>query len=57
MRRCRVLVVVASVAAVWGAGALAGCGAAGSWGRPIGVPGLETLNKGGDASVSSGPTA
>jgi hypothetical protein len=52
-----VLVVVASVAAVRGAGALAGCGAAGSWGRAIGVPGLETLNKGGDASVSSGPTA
>ena len=57
MRRCRVLVVVASVAAVWGAGALAGCGAgvraAGSWGRVIEVPGLRALNKGGDAAVIS----
>ena len=31
MRRCRVLVVVASVAAVWGAGPLAVPGAAGAW--------------------------
>ena len=68
MRRRRVLEVVASVAAVLGAGALAVPGAvgawavpaargavpsAGSWRRAIEVPGLAALNKGGDAKVTS----
>ena len=67
MRRCRVLVVAVSVAAVWGAGALAAAGAAtagavraaravpavGSWGKAIEVPGLGALNKGGTAVVVS----
>jgi hypothetical protein len=67
MRRRRVLVVVASAAAVWGAGPLAVPGAAGawavpaargavpsagSWRRAIEVPGLGALNKG-DAEVTS----
>ena len=67
MRRCRVLVVAASSAAVWGAGVLAAAGAAyggavtaaraavpavGSWGRAIQVPGLVALSKGGQGRVA-----
>ena len=67
MRRCRVLVVAVSVAAVWGAGPLAAAGAAtagavraawavpaaGSWGKAVEVPGLGALNTGGNAVVVS----
>jgi hypothetical protein len=68
MRRCRVLGVAVSVAAVWGAAALAAAGAAdagavpaaraavpaaGSWGKAIAVPGLRALNKRGAAEVVS----
>ncbi len=70
MRRCRVLTVVAVVAAAWGAGPVAGAAvtadgavltartagpAAGSWGKPIPVPGLAALGNGGEvSSVSCG---
>jgi hypothetical protein len=68
MRRCRVLVVAVSVAAVWGTGALAAAGAAdagavpavpaavpaaGSLGKAIAVPGLRALNTRGAARVVS----
>ncbi len=62
MRRCRVLVVAASVAAVWGTGALAAAdaaavrpvpAAAGSVGRAIAVPGLRALDTRGGAEVES----
>ena len=68
MRRWRVLVVAASVAAVWGAGTLAAAvapgtaavaaagaavPAAGSWGRAMEMPGLAALSTGSDAAVNS----
>jgi hypothetical protein len=58
MRRGRIVVVLASAVAVWGA-LLAGAANAGaasaasSWGRAIEVPGLATLNARGRAEVSS----
>ncbi len=55
MRRCRVLVVAVSVAAVWGSGVRAAWAvpAAGSWGKAVEVPGLRALNTGGGAVVVS----
>ena len=62
MGRCRVLMTVASVAAVWGAGALsAACSAgapgtawaAASRGRAIEVPGLGALNRGDQVDIPS----
>ncbi len=62
MGRCRVLMAVASVAAVWGAGALpAACSAgapgpawaAASRGRAIEVPGLGALNRGDNVDLAA----
>ena len=65
MTRYRVMAVVASVAAVWGAWAVTGAAVggdlpsataavrtAGPWGKAIAVPGLRALNKRGAADVS-----